>query len=148
MLAVAALPEGETLSNVLDKKVYDFAQQRARGLGVDFTVLDQCNPGSSRSRCSIGLLKLGYDPEHGLERYLVGKAKSDSKEIVRSYTPESFNPVLVDFYKQVGYLPAAILNYLVLLGWSTEDNREDFTLAQMVSEFSLERVVKTRRAST
>jgi glutamyl-tRNA synthetase len=34
-----------------------------------------------------------------------------------------------------------LLNYLVLLGWATEDNREDFTLAQMVSEFSLERVV-------
>ncbi len=55
--------------------------------------------------------------------------------------PESFNPVLVDFYKQVGYLPAALLNYLVLVGWATEDNREDFTLAQMAELFSLERVV-------
>ncbi len=56
--------------------------------------------------------------------------------------PESFNPVLVDFYKQVGYIPAAILNYLVLLGWATEDNREEFTLAEMIREFSLERVNK------
>jgi len=56
--------------------------------------------------------------------------------------PESFNPVLVDFYKQVGYLPAALLNYLVLLGWSLEDNREDFTLAEMTEKFSLDRVVK------
>jgi glutamyl-tRNA synthetase len=57
--------------------------------------------------------------------------------------PEAFNPVLIDFYKHVGYLPAALLNYLVLLGWATEDNREEFTLAQMVNEFSLERVVKS-----
>jgi glutamyl/glutaminyl-tRNA synthetase len=56
--------------------------------------------------------------------------------------PEVFNPVIIDFYKQVGYLPAALLNYLVLLGWATEDNREEFTLAEMVREFSLERVVK------
>ena len=69
-------------------------------------------------------------------------AKAIADRIGVPAAPESFNPVLVDFYKQVGYLPAAILNYLVLVGWATEDNREDFTLAQMVSEFSLERVVK------
>ena len=68
-------------------------------------------------------------------------AKAIADRIGVAATPESFNPVLIDFYKQVGYLPAAILNYLVLLGWATEDNREEFTLAQMVEEFSLERVV-------
>ncbi len=56
--------------------------------------------------------------------------------------PDSFNPVLVDFYKQVGYLPAAILNYLVLLGWAVEDNREEFTLAEMTELFTLDRVNK------
>src|SRR5262249_11674789 len=29
---------------------------------------------------------------------------------------DTFNPVIVDFYREVGYLPDAILNYLVLLG--------------------------------
>lgn len=69
-------------------------------------------------------------------------AKTIADRIGVAAEPESFNPVLVDFYKQVGYLPAAILNYLVLLGWATEDNREEFTLADMVREFSLERVVR------
>ncbi len=55
---------------------------------------------------------------------------------------ESFNPVLIDFYKRVGYLPSAILNYLVLLGWSFDDSREDFTLQEMIELFSLERVNK------
>ena len=36
-------------------------------------------------------------------------------------TPETFNPVIVDFYEQVGYLPDAIINYLLLLGWSLDD---------------------------
>ncbi|MFM2094452.1 MAG: hypothetical protein RIS70_1576 [Planctomycetota bacterium] len=53
---------------------------------------------------------------------------------------ETFNPVIVDFYQQAGYLPDAIINYLLLLGWSYDDRREDFTREQMIQEFSLERV--------
>jgi len=55
-------------------------------------------------------------------------------------TPETFNPVVVDFYEQVGYLPDAIVNYLVLLGWSLDDKTEFLTRAQMIENFSLERV--------
>src|SRR6185295_12975373 len=55
-------------------------------------------------------------------------------------TPETFNPVTVDFYEQVGYLPDAVVNYLVLLGWSLDDKTEIMTRAQMIESFSLERV--------
>src|SRR5258708_36331883 len=57
-------------------------------------------------------------------------------------TAETFNPVVVDFYEQVGYLPDAILNYLVLLGWSLDDKTEFFTRQEMIDLFSLERVNK------
>ena len=50
--------------------------------------------------------------------------------------------MIVDFYREVGYLPDAILNYLVLLGWSLDDKTEDFTREQMIELFSLERVNK------
>ncbi|MFX6119262.1 glutamate--tRNA ligase family protein, partial [Acinetobacter baumannii] len=40
------------------------------------------------------------------------------------------------------YLPDAILNYLVLLGWSLDDKTEDFDRAAMIRDFSLERVNK------
>jgi glutamyl-tRNA synthetase len=53
---------------------------------------------------------------------------------------ETFNPVVVDFYQQVGYLPEAIVNYLLLLGWSLDDKTEMFTRQQMIEHFSLERV--------
>ena len=56
--------------------------------------------------------------------------------------PEAFNPVIVDFYEQVGYLPEAIVNYLALLGWSLDDKTEHFTRQQLVEAFSLERVNK------
>jgi glutamyl-tRNA synthetase len=55
---------------------------------------------------------------------------------------DTFNPVIVDFYQQVGYLPDAILNYLVLLGWSLDDKTEFFSREQMIDLFSLERVNK------
>jgi glutamyl-tRNA synthetase len=53
---------------------------------------------------------------------------------------ETFNPVTVDFYEQVGYLPHAILNYLLLLGWSLDETTEFFTREEMIARFSLERV--------
>lgn len=55
---------------------------------------------------------------------------------------DTFNPVLVDFYEQVGYLPDALLNFLLLLGWSLDDKTEEFTPEEMLRHFSLERVNK------
>jgi glutamyl-tRNA synthetase len=57
--------------------------------------------------------------------------------------PQTFNPVIVDFYRAIGFLPDAILNYLLLLGWSLDDSTEDFTREQMIELFSLDRVTKS-----
>ncbi|HWG43293.1 MAG TPA: glutamate--tRNA ligase [Gemmataceae bacterium] len=57
-------------------------------------------------------------------------------------TAETFNPVIVDFYREVGYLPDAIVNYLLLLGWSLDDKTEIFSRQEMIAQFSLERVNK------
>ncbi len=53
---------------------------------------------------------------------------------------ETFNPVLVDFYRESGFLPDALVNYLLLLGWSLDDRAEDFSRDEMILHFSLERV--------
>jgi glutamyl-tRNA synthetase len=42
-----------------------------------------------------------------------------------------------------GYLPAAIRNYLALLGWGFDDSTEYFTTEELVQNFSLERVSKS-----
>lgn len=47
--------------------------------------------------------------------------------------------VSVMSYKEAGYLPQALLNYLVRLGWSHGD-QEEFTLEQMIEAFSLSAV--------
>jgi glutamyl-tRNA synthetase len=48
--------------------------------------------------------------------------------------------VAVEDYRDEGYLPEALRNYLALLGWSPGDNREILTLDEMIDEFRLEDV--------
>ena len=50
------------------------------------------------------------------------------------------NPTSIGFYKSMGFIPEAILNYLGLLGWSMENGAEKFSLHEMVAEFNLERI--------
>jgi glutamyl-tRNA synthetase len=50
--------------------------------------------------------------------------------------------VSIDWYREQGFLPEALCNYLALLGWSPGENREEFTLAEMAAEFDLARVNK------
>ncbi len=44
------------------------------------------------------------------------------------------NPVSLLYYKEKGYLPEALLNFLALMGWSTSDEEEFFDLERMVAE--------------
>jgi glutamyl-tRNA synthetase len=85
-----------------------------------------------------------------LSKYLkhpdFGKLNEQGRRIMsaigREPDAETFNPVIVDFYEQTGYLPDAITNYLLLLGWSLDDRTELFTREEMIRLFSLERVNK------
>lgn len=50
--------------------------------------------------------------------------------------------VWIDTYKNKGYLPQAILNYLALLGWNPGTEQEIFTLDELIKVFDLSRVHK------
>src|SRR6266568_2028554 len=43
-------------------------------------------------------------------------------------------------YREQGYLPEALINYLALLGWNPGSEREIFSFEELVQEFSFERV--------
>ncbi|HVP18344.1 MAG TPA: glutamate--tRNA ligase, partial [Spirochaetia bacterium] len=43
-------------------------------------------------------------------------------------------------FRRLGYLPEALLNYVALVGWSYDDSREFFTLAELEKLFSLEKI--------
>jgi glutamyl-tRNA synthetase len=46
-------------------------------------------------------------------------------------------------YQKQGYLPNAMINFLVLLGWSLDDRTELLSREELIKHFSLERVGKT-----
>ncbi|SEN59889.1 glutamate--tRNA ligase [Lihuaxuella thermophila] len=48
----------------------------------------------------------------------------------------------IDQYKELGYLPEAIVNFIALLGWAPEGEEEIFSLQELTQIFSLERVSK------
>lgn len=58
----------------------------------------------------------------------------------RSKLSKRHGAVAVEEFREAGYLPEAILNYLCLLGWSPGDEREIMSLDEVVRDFSLERV--------
>jgi glutamyl-tRNA synthetase len=50
------------------------------------------------------------------------------------------NPTSISFYKDMGYLPEAMLNYLGMLGWSMPNEEEKFSLDEMVAAFDIQRI--------
>jgi nondiscriminating glutamyl-tRNA synthetase len=53
---------------------------------------------------------------------------------------DDLNPATVAFYKEMGYLPSGLVNYLGRLGWSLDDKTEIIKLPEMIANFSLDRV--------
>lgn len=51
--------------------------------------------------------------------------------------------VAVEDYRAKGYLKEGLINFIALLGWNPGDEREIFTLEELIQEFSIERVGKS-----
>jgi glutamyl-tRNA synthetase len=50
------------------------------------------------------------------------------------------NPTSITYYERMGFFPAALVNYLGRMGWSMPDEREKFTLDEMIAHFDISRV--------
>jgi glutamyl-tRNA synthetase len=68
-------------------------------------------------------------PQFGHLPYVMGEG---NKKLSKRDPSASF-----DFYRQAGYLPEGLANYLALLGWSIADDHDIFSLAQMVAAFDV-----------
>jgi nondiscriminating glutamyl-tRNA synthetase len=55
---------------------------------------------------------------------------------------DDLNIATVAYYRELGYLPAALINYLVRLGWSMDATSEFIPLDVVLKNFSLERITK------
>ncbi|HPQ41578.1 MAG TPA: glutamate--tRNA ligase, partial [bacterium] len=50
------------------------------------------------------------------------------------------NPTSIDYYRDAGYLPEALLNYLGLMSYSRPDQNEKFSLDAFASDFDINRI--------
>ncbi len=63
---------------------------------------------------------------------------SDRSKMSKRLTETSFLE-----YREKGYLPEAMINFMALLGWHPQGNEEIFTVEKLIREFDLGRVQKT-----
>ncbi|HEY4528493.1 MAG TPA: glutamate--tRNA ligase family protein [Candidatus Paceibacterota bacterium] len=61
----------------------------------------------------------------------------------RSKLSKRYGAVSLLEYREKGYLPQAMLNYLALLGWNPGTDQEIFTIDELIKEFSLEKIQKS-----
>ncbi|KAG5009718.1 hypothetical protein JHK87_018233 [Glycine soja] len=61
----------------------------------------------------------------------------------RSKLSKRHGATSVGQFREMGYLPEAMVNYLALLGWGDGTENEFFTLDQLVEKFTIERVNKS-----
>ncbi len=60
----------------------------------------------------------------------------------RSRMSKRHGATSISEYREMGFLPDALVNYISLLGWAPADNREIMSPDEIIKEFSLERVGK------
>ena len=89
VLETAMLPQGTVLKDVLDADVYAKAEEHMGALGVDLRALERFEPWFlAITTLDLGMRKLGFQAERGLEQYVVGRARATGKEIVGLETIE------------------------------------------------------------
>ncbi len=92
------------------------------------------------SRTKLSKRKLATYLKNQDFRRVMEHGQAIAERIGLAADADTFNPVIVDFYRAVGYLPWAIDNYLALLGWSYDDKTEFFSREELIAAFSLERI--------
>lgn len=61
----------------------------------------------------------------------------------RSRMSKRHGATSISEYRQMGFLPDALVNYISLLGWAPAGDREILPIGEIINEFTLERVGKT-----
>ncbi|KAG6548554.1 hypothetical protein Mapa_010042 [Marchantia paleacea] len=61
----------------------------------------------------------------------------------RSKLSKRHGATSVGQFQEMGYLPAAMVNYLALLGWNDGSEEEIFTVQQLIEKFSVDRITKS-----
>ena len=82
MLAHGLYTEGETLQQNISRETYSLLEKRATTIGITMAQLNPLKPWLCASAISeLELMKMGFDPQYGIDVYVFDRAKKDGKEI-------------------------------------------------------------------
>ena len=115
-----------------------------RGLGVEPPALAHlpvvAEPGSKVKLSKRKLDKYLKNPQFA---GLYERGRAIAEKLGLEVAADTFNPVIVDFYRISGFLADAVLNYLMLLGWSLDGETEILSGPERIAAFTLDGVNKS-----
>jgi uncharacterized protein YbaP (TraB family) len=89
MLTNGMFTDGQTLSGVIGQQRFDRVEKEGTRLGLPVEALEQLEPWLvAMTLAQLQYMKLGFDPEQGVEKQLQRKAMQDHKEITGLETLE------------------------------------------------------------
>jgi|GraSoiStandDraft_4_1057263.scaffolds.fasta_scaffold163463_2 uncharacterized protein YbaP (TraB family) len=105
LLSKGQLPEGHTLETELSPEVYKLFTNRVTEAGLPLFMLQKMTPGLAAAAIeAFELVKMGMDPQMGVDHYFFTRAKEDQKEIIALETAEFQIGLLTGLSKEEGEL--------------------------------------------
>ncbi len=101
LMSKARLPAGETLKQHLSAETYDAFASHVKEIGLPVEAFESMKP--SIAAMTLSMLegaKLGADQEHGLDRYFIGKAHKEGKQITWLETVDFQIDMVTGFSKE------------------------------------------------
>ncbi len=130
--------EGENLSDLIivrsdGRPTYNFASP-VEDMLDGITHVIRGNDHVSNTPTQINILR-ALGAELPVYAHVPDVNGNDGKKLSKRH-----GAVSIDVFRDDGYLPAALMNFLALLGWSYDDKTTVMSPAELVERFSLERV--------
>jgi hypothetical protein len=83
LVALGLYTEGQTLQQNISKETYALLEKRAAAIGTTTAQLNPMRPWLCASAITgLALMRMGFDPNYGVDVYFFDKAKKDGKEML------------------------------------------------------------------
>src|SRR5580765_2000591 len=105
MLSKSQLPEGQTLENVLSPEIYKTFMKHVEESGTPAMMVERMKPAMAAITLEVfELMKMGLNPENGVDKHFYPLAKNAGKEIIPLESVDYQMELVTGFSKEEGEL--------------------------------------------
>ena len=125
-MGAALLANGASLQDVIEPSLYTDTERQAEQFGVDVRLFSRFEPWFVATMLmSFGLSELGYEPQFGIEQYLLARARADGTRVIGLESLETQVAVfdLLSAEDQAAFLEQTL----------AELDRDDAAMAELVA---------------